>query len=310
MDDLLRRFESGDIRALSRVITHVETRAEGYETMMARLYERRHNRLVMGITGPPGAGKSTLVDKLIGHYRAAGETVAVVAIDPSSPFTGGAILGDRIRMQRHASDTGVFVRSIGTRGAHGGLSRAAGDVVTVLDAFGWNRIIVETVGVGQTELDIMALADCTTVVMVPEAGDTVQTLKAGLLEIADIFVVNKSDREGALAMEQALKGLVSLVPSSEDPIPVLKTVATRDEGIDPWIATIDTVAARLMGDPQRVGEKRRQWVESICLDRLRHVVLGALASPEGAAILREVVDGGRNPYEAADAVIGRICIKK
>lgn len=207
-----------DIRSLAKWITAVESRDPAALQRLASLQPGEDRAYRIGVTGPPGAGKSTLVDRLIGLLRARGEKVAIVAIDPSSPFSGGAVLGDRIRMQAHAGDDHVFIRSVGSRGAHGGLSRAARAITRILAAYQYNWIIVETVGVGQSEFDIMELADTTVVVLVPEAGDTVQTMKAGLLEVADCFVVNKADRKGAGEMASGLKAMLALaqVTGAED----------------------------------------------------------------------------------------------
>ena len=197
LDSLLDRFLLRDRVALARLITLVENRAAEVSAVMERIYSRTGHAYVIGITGAPGAGKSTLVNRLIAKYRAQDKLVAVLAIDPSSPFSGGAVLGDRVRMTDHYKDPGVYIRSLSSRGSHGGLSRAAREIVKLLDAFGHDVIIIETVGVGQTELSVMDLADTTVVVTVPEGGDGVQVMKAGLNEIADLFVVNKADRDGA-----------------------------------------------------------------------------------------------------------------
>ena len=199
----------------------------------AKLFPYTGNAYLVGITGAPGTGKSTLVDRLAGHYRSEKKTVGIIAVDPSSPFTGGAILGDRVRMQGHATDSGIFIRSMATRGYLGGLAQATGDTALLLDAAGKQMILVETVGVGQGEIEIVRLADCTIVVLVPGMGDDVQSLKAGLMEIGDIFVINKSDREGADRFEQQLRGVLGIVPEREGwKPPIVRTIATENKGID------------------------------------------------------------------------------
>jgi len=236
--DLIHKMLQGDKRSLARLMTYVDNHHDDLLEVMSQVHDRAGKAYRLGVTGPPGGGKSTLVDKLIRQFRAQGKTVGVVAIDPSSPFSGGAVLGDRIRMQDHNADENVFIRSLGSRGAHGGLSRATRDIVQLLDVFGSDVVIIETVGVGQTELDIMSVAFTTLVILVPESGDTIQTMKAGLMEIADIFVVNKSDREGADRIFAELKSLSDMY-SADWEVPVLKTVAIKDQGITEVLATVD-----------------------------------------------------------------------
>src|SRR2546426_5455789 len=237
-DRMIDRMLGGDRLALARLITQVENRTAALPAIMKAVYPRAHGAYVVGGTGPPGAGKSTVVDRLTVLLRAEGATVGVVAVDPSSPFTGGAVLGDRIRMQAHALDPGVFIRSMATRGSHGGLARATGDTITLLAAAGYAWVLVETVGVGQTELDIMKLADTTVVVLVPESGDAIQTMKAGLMEAADVFLVNKADRSGAPALMAELTFAAHLsLTSAASPknigweIPVLSAEAQSGVGI-------------------------------------------------------------------------------
>src|SRR5579864_991780 len=240
------------------MITLVENRAAVVNTVMERIYSRVGHAYIIGVTGAPGAGKSTLVNRLIAKYRAQRKEVGVLAIDPSSPFSGGAVLGDRVRMTDHYRDSGVYIRSLSTRGHHGGLSRAAREIVKLLDAFGHDIIMIETVGVGQTELSVMDLADTTVVVTVPEGGDGVQVMKAGLNEIADLFVVNKADRDGADRIKAELELSVHLRPANGWRAPVLLTQAAADVGVDALVAAIARHAeyVRAHRDPAREKEKR------------------------------------------------------
>jgi LAO/AO transport system kinase len=232
VDELLARFSEGNRRALSRIITRVENRDEGLGEIMDSVYPRTGRAYRVGITGPPGAGKSTMVSRLVQEARKEDKQVGVIAVDPTSPFTGGALLGDRIRMQDIGGDPGVFVRSMATRGSLGGLAAAATDVADVMDAFGMDLIVTETVGVGQCELDIAEACYTTVVVLVPESGDAVQAMKAGLMEIADVLVMNKSDREGADKMARELKAMLELrgVRNGWEP-PVLQAKASFGEGV-------------------------------------------------------------------------------
>src|SRR5215469_694728 len=265
LEQRLEQFANHDRNALARLITLVENRAPETSSIIERIYPLTGHAQVIGITGPPGAGKSTLVNRLIIKYRALGKRVAVLAIDPSSPFSGGAVLGDRIRMTDHYRDSGVYIRSLSTRGSHGGLSRAAREIVKLLDAFGFDVIIIETVGVGQTELAVMDLADTTVVVTVPEGGDGVQVMKAGLNEIADLFVVNKADREGADRIKAELELSVHLGRQNREWLPpVVLTQAAADHGIDALVAAIERHAEYVAAhsSPERERERRiREFVE-------------------------------------------------
>ncbi|MBE0599557.1 MAG: methylmalonyl Co-A mutase-associated GTPase MeaB [Desulfuromonadales bacterium] len=259
---LAEKIIQGDIRAAARLITQIDNHDPAAVTELQRLYPLTGRAEIVGVTGPPGAGKSTLTDKLIGAYRQQGKKVAVVAVDPSSSFTSGAVLGDRIRMNRHATDPGVFIRSLGTRGHLGGLSRSTGEVVNVFDAMGYEVIIIETVGVGQDEVEIAGTAHTTLVVTVPGLGDDIQAIKAGVFEIADIFVVNKADRPEAEKAVRDLTTLVGMNHPGEDEWwqPVLKTVASTSEGVDQLVEAIGRHYAFLLdsGKLQQFEEQKSQ----------------------------------------------------
>ncbi len=303
---LLDRFAGHDRRALARLITLVESRSPEVPAIMREIYPRTGRATVVGITGPPGAGKSTLVDRVIAHLRAAGRKVGVVAIDPSSPFSGGAVLGDRVRMQQHFLDEGVFIRSLSTRGRHGGLARATREVVHLLDAFGHDVVLVETVGVGQTELDIMKLAQTTCVVLVPEAGDTIQVMKAGLLEIANVFVVNKADRDGARRLKNELEVMLQLRPAADWNVPVLLTEATADKGIEElWTRIAEHGVARraARGDEEQGRERFEEWGE-ILRDEVAERIDRSLAQPDLLPLGERVRAGAVDPYTAALDVLG------
>src|SRR5512137_2817422 len=227
------QVRAGDVRAISRAITAIENHQPEAEALLRLLFPHTGKAYLTGITGAPGTGKSTLADRLAAHYRKQQEQVGVIAVDPTSPYSGGAILGDRIRMQEHAGDTEMFIRSMATRGFLGGLARATAEVALLLDAAGKQQVLIETVGVGQDEVDIVRLADCVVVVLVPGLGDDIQNMKAGLMEIGDIFVLNKSDREGADRLEEQLHAMLSLATARDgwNP-PVVRTVATESKGID------------------------------------------------------------------------------
>ena len=287
--DLAAEVLAGNPRAVGRAITRVE-RGDGVADLLKRIFPRTGAARVIGITGPPGAGKSTLVTQITRALRSAGESVGIVAIDPSSPFSGGAILGDRIRMSELDSDPGVFIRSMATRGALGGLSRATNDAVDVLDAAGFSIVIIETVGVGQDEVDVVRAADSVAVVIPPGLGDDIQALKAGILEIADLFVVNKADREGADRTVAELKMNLDFSAPEGWRAPVLKTVATRNEGIDAVVAELDRHRRHLA----EAGEARER--------RLRRSRARLRALLE-AKFFRAVENDSRNPQGLEDAVV-------
>ncbi|MFQ5607835.1 MAG: methylmalonyl Co-A mutase-associated GTPase MeaB, partial [Candidatus Zixiibacteriota bacterium] len=257
----LERFQKGDISSLSRIITHVENRRPGYRQLLAKLYRFERKAVRIGLTGPPGAGKSTLVDCVSRALIKQGESVGVIAVDPSSPSTGGALLGDRVRYHDQTDMGKHFFRSMATRGSQGGLSGATDNVALVMDAFGFDYVLIETVGVGQVELDIVDNCDLVVVILVPESGDAVQTLKAGLTEIADIFVVNKSDRPGA---ERVVADLTSMLDirqkqgATEHHIPILATSAFKNEGIDKLVEVMQATLAEKLSSERFTKERKRQ----------------------------------------------------
>jgi LAO/AO transport system kinase len=341
---LLADFDAGRTAALARAVTIVENHRDGFDRLLARFQTRLGRARRIGLTGPPGAGKSTLTARLAHAYRAAGLSVGVVAVDPTSPFTGGALLGDRIRMESVALDPGVFIRSMATRGSLGGLSAATRDVCDVLDAFGIERILIETVGVGQSELDIARTADTSIVVLVPESGDSIQTLKAGLMEIADVFVVNKADRPGAARLRNELELMLGLrhgatlrnVPphhgaDHRDPLagnvvraahaaglsddatswtpPVLRTTASSGEGIDELVAALDRHFTFLESSDD-LRRRRRARLRERVADVVEARVRARLWSDAETkawldAQLPRLEAGTTNPFEVADQLLAR-----
>jgi LAO/AO transport system kinase len=306
-ESLIDRIAAGEPNAVARAISKVEDGAADVPELMQQLFPRTGRALIVGITGAPGAGKSTLVDKLAAFYRKSGERVGIIAVDPSSPFSGGAILGDRIRMQTLALDKGVFIRSMATRGNLGGLARATVEAVAILDAAGFEKIIVETVGVGQDEIEIAKAADVCVVVLVPGMGDDVQTMKAGIMEIGDVLVINKADREGVLRTEKELESLLTLATRSDEwQPPIVKTVAIESKGIADLAGAIDRCRdfERTSSSRQRRQAIARWRILELLRERLVLQTLGAdSASEKLDRLAAEVASKQRDPYSAVDELM-------
>jgi len=310
IDTWVEQILAGDIRAISRAITAIENHHPEAEEILRRVFPHTGKGYLAGITGAPGTGKSTLVDRLASHYRRAQQRVGIIAVDPTSPFTGGAILGDRIRMQGHASDTGIFIRSMATRGFLGGLARATAEVALLLDAAGKQSVLIETVGVGQDEIDIVRLADCIVVVMVPGLGDDIQNMKAGLMEIADIFVLNKSDREGADRLEQQLHAMLQLAPEREGwRPPVVRTVATENKGIEALAKAIAEFRERFATSKQRREKKIEHWkqrlMEMLETRLLEKALDGAAGEKLLAGLAESVAERRTDPFSAVSEILKR-----
>ena len=310
IEEWAERVCAGDMRAISRAITSIENHAPEAEELLRQVFPRTGNAYLTGVTGAPGTGKSTLVDRLAAYYRAQKEQVGVIAVDPTSPYSGGAILGDRIRMQGHAGDAGMFIRSMATRGFLGGLARATAEVALLLDAAGKQQLLIETVGVGQDEVDIVRLADCVVVILVPGMGDDIQNMKAGLMEIGDIFVVNKSDREGADRLEQEMLAMLSMVmPRNGWHPPVVRTVASENKGIDALAVTI----AKFRKHFETSGERRRKHVEhwkqrliELVESRLLQKALGGAGGEARLTELAaEVADRKIDPFAAVGKILAQ-----
>jgi LAO/AO transport system kinase len=308
-DERVEKIVAGDTRAGARLMRDLDDRMPRALAELRALYPHTGRAHVVGVTGNPGAGKSTVVDALIERYRKQGKKVGVVAVDPTSPFSGGAILGDRIRMQRHATDAGVFIRSMATRGHLGGLSRSTGDVVQVLDAMGFDVIIVETVGVGQDEVEIVSSAHTAVVVTVPGLGDDIQAIKAGILEIADVLVVNKADREGA---DRAARDLIHMLDlrakGARKEVEIVKTIATTGSGIDDLVGAIERHRASQQDGGARAKERAAAQIAEIVKDRLVDAARARIdATPGGLdGLAARVVAHECDPYQVADEIVGAL----
>ena len=311
---LTDRVLAGDPRAVARAISVVEDETDTGAALIQRLFRHTGRAHLVGITGPPGAGKSTLVDRITADLRRGGRTVGVIAVDPTSPFSGGALLGDRVRMQAHAGDPGVFIRSMATRGHLGGLARATGDAALVLDAAGTDVVLIETVGVGQDEIDIVRTADVAIVTLVPGAGDDVQALKAGIMEIADIFVVNKADREGADRAAASIEMMLSLqawAPGAWRP-PIIQTEATAGKGVAEIIEAVDRFRAHSApARPARLRARAEFRLRELLARRfLRHVERDVLGEEGFEQLLDQMAARAIDPYTAADQIFARAASRR
>lgn len=317
VNDLVDRLRAGDVRALARAVSLVENGSPESRALLSACFPHTGRALRVGITGAPGAGKSTLVDHLAHAWRAGGSRVGVIAVDPSSPFTGGALLGDRIRMREHATDDGLYIRSMATRGSLGGLAGTTADAAQVIDASGRDVLLIETVGVGQDEVEIVRLADVTVVVLVPGMGDDVQSLKAGLMEIADIFAINKADRDGADRVEKEIRAMQSLASSHHAPksadlwiAPIVKTIGTTGEGIDALFAAIEKRRQWLASDDRLQARRRAYWRDRIEA-MLRQSLLAearahGLTEAELQSHAQQVASGVEDPYRLVPQLVARL----
>jgi LAO/AO transport system kinase len=317
MSELVADLLAGEHRALARVISMIEDRSPGYREIVSDLHEHTGTADVVGVTGSPGAGKSTLVDKVAAAYRERGDTVGVIAIDPSSPFTGGAVLGDRIRMASNAGDMDVFFRSMSTRGSLGGLSTATTDAVTALDAFGKDKILVETVGAGQNEIDVVRTADTVAVLVPPDSGDDVQMLKAGILEIADLFVVNKADLDGADRTVGQLREMIHHRSDATGPDshgsddgwtpPIVETVANAGEGVEEFVSAVDDHLAYLDESGRREAKVRSRYrdeVQRLLRQEVSDLVAAEVEDQGGIdQYVDAIMDRETDPYSAVDDVL-------
>jgi len=309
---LVKGVLNGSARSIARAISLVENNEEGAQELLKGLFPYRGESLILGITGAPGSGKSTLVDQLIGELRAKGKKIGIVAVDPSSPFTGGAILGDRIRMMRHSTDPDVFIRSMATRGHLGGLAKATGEAISIFEAAGKDIILVETVGVGQDEVEVVKLADLILVILTPGAGDDIQIFKAGIMEIADIFVLNKADTPGANKIEMQLKAMLELGLKDKDLPPVVKTVATEGRGTKELVQAIFNLRAKKeRADLAARRKKLIAWMlRDITQEKLYGLINRAVKDSEFERYVEKIFSRKIDPYTAADEIVARLTGKR
>jgi len=311
IQELVTRVRAGNPRALARAISIVEDRTPESNELLKALFPYSGNAVLLGLTGSPGAGKSTLVDQIAREYRKQNKTIGIVAVDPTSPFSGGAILGDRIRMQSHYADSGIYIRSMATRGSLGGLASTTADVATVLDASGRDLVMIETVGVGQDEVDIVTLADVTVVILVPGMGDDVQTIKAGIMEIADVFVINKSDRDGAERVEREIRAMQSLAMRKDHwTPPIVKTIATDGAGIPEVLQAIESFRAHLsqsdLGRIRRIENWRKRIAEMLRDALFARVISDYFGDGEVDRIAAEVAEHKRDPYSLVEEIVQEV----
>jgi len=311
ISELVERARGGDARAVARLISLVEDESPLLREVMAALAPHAGRAHIVGITGSPGVGKSTSTSALVSAYRAVGKRVGVLAVDPSSPFSGGALLGDRVRMQDHATDAGVFIRSMASRGHLGGLAWSTPQALRVLDAAGFDVVLVETVGVGQSEVEIAGMADTTLVLLAPGMGDGIQAAKAGILEVGDIYVVNKADRDGVQTVTRDLRAMLALAERAPDAWvpPILKTVASRNEGIDEVVAAIDDRLSWMQGNGVLVERRRsraRDEIEAIAMTALRSRFAHLHGDARLDVLAAKVADGDTDPYAAANELIAAL----
>ncbi len=306
--EVLKGIQRGDPRSIARAISLVENDGARAQQLMKGVFSCRRDACILGITGAPGTGKSTLVDQMISRLREEGKTVGILAVDPSSPFSGGAILGDRIRMMRHSVDNGVFIRSMATRGHLGGLAKATGEAIAIFEAAGKDYVLVETVGVGQDEVEVVKLADFILVVLTPGAGDDIQAFKAGIMEIADLFVINKADTPGAEKMEKMIQAMLELGYSEGDRPPVVKTVATRGDGVDLLMAEIQRlVFSRRQSELERRRKRLIGWMlKDVVREKIFRLITRGLSDSAFESYVDRIFRRETDPYTVADEVLSRL----